>query len=685
MVVAVCAAVWLSALYDILRERNATLAAAGRQYDNVAGALAEQAARALQATDLILKQAETLDPDRPGAPADRAALAELLRRYMSGVPQVRNLFLFDPARELHVSSATSPKWNTDLSDRSYYRAQLEDPSLGLFVSEPFVSRVTGDPTFVLSRRLPGTGFQGIAGAAVDVAYIRRFYHAIDLGEGSVVELLRQDGIPLVSRGHDDVATDAAPGAALLRKLGGREAAHIEYDDASGTRMQGSLRRVDGYPAIVVVGRSQSAILREWRENAWTNVMRTFVITALATLLLVAFLRQLRRHEEVTTQLHQSQKLEALGTLAGGIAHDFNNVLGAILGYGELAIEHTAPGTSQRRYLDNIVLAANRARDLVARILAFSRPGVGASAPLVLQRVLDDVRNLSAASLPTGVTVTVRAPQAPLIVAGDMGQLHQMFANLVTNAVQAVGESGHITLVASAVAVETERACTVGRLAAGNYARVDVADTGVGMSATQVERIFDPFFTTKPVGEGTGLGLSLVHGIVLDHGAALEVDSHPGSGTTFSVFLPLVSGTPAAEPPPADAPVGHGETILVVDDEESLVHLAEEVLAGLGYEPVGCVGAAAGLRVFRSDPRRFDAVISDAIMPDMQGTELLGELRRLRPDLPALLVSGYGGPDLQAQAAAVGVTTILAKPLRAAELAAALHRLLAARTSAVAAP
>ena len=145
-------------------------------------------------------------------------------------------------------------------------------------------------------------------------------------------------------------------------------------------MHVSLRRVAGYPAVVVVGRSDHAILKEWREKTWTNVLRTFVITALAAVLLIAFLRQLARHERVTAQLHQSQKLEALGTLAGGIAHDFNNVLGAILGYGELAIEHTAAGSNQRRYLDNIVVAANRARELVARILAFSRPGVGSATP-----------------------------------------------------------------------------------------------------------------------------------------------------------------------------------------------------------------------------------------------------------------------------------------------------------------
>jgi CheY-like chemotaxis protein len=199
-----------------------------------------------------------------------------------------------------------------------------------------------------------------------------------------------------------------------------------------------------------------------------------------------------------------------------------------------------------------------------------------------------------------------------------------------------------------------------------------------MSTNQVERIFDPFFTTKPVGEGTGLGLSLVHGIVLDHGAALDVDSRTGAGTTFSVYLPLASGEPVPEPVPLVPPAGSGETILVVDDEESLVHLAEEVLAGLGYEPVGCVGATQALKVFRAAPERFDAVVSDAIMPDMPGTELLAQLRQLRPDLPAVLVSGYGGPDLQAQAAAAGVQAILTKPLHATELAASLATILAAR-------
>jgi nitrogen-specific signal transduction histidine kinase/ActR/RegA family two-component response regulator len=389
-------------------------------------------------------------------------------------------------------------------------------------------------------------------------------------------------------------------------------------------------------------------------------------------------RDITERKSLEAQFLQSQKLEAAGQLAGGIAHDFNNILGAVLGYGELAVEQSVPGTPVRRYVENIVLAANRARELVARILAFSRPGVTSAKPLVLQDILSDVRDLTAASLPGQVGVTMKLPTAPVVISGDTAQLHQMFANLLTNAVQAVGAHGTVEVRAEELNVASERVCTVGRLRAARYARVQVIDSGVGMTAAQIERIFDPFFTTKPVGEGTGLGLSLVHGIVLDHDAALDVVSRTAGGTTFSLFLPLADGTPAPVPAPAPAaaPAGCGQTILVVDDEESLVHLAEEVLASLGYEPVGCIGAIEALKVFRAQPDRFDAVVSDAIMPDMPGTRLITEMRRLRPQLPAILMSGYGGPDLQAQAAAAGVHAVLSKPLRSAELAQSLAAVLA---------
>jgi signal transduction histidine kinase/ActR/RegA family two-component response regulator len=678
LVAVVCAAVWLSTLFDTLRDREASLVMAERQNDNVAGALAEQAARALQAADLILREAALLDPDSPAAANAREAVPELLRRLMSGVPQVRNLFLFDPARHLHLSSAPAGLTYTDFSDRSYYLVQREQPNLGLFVSEPFISRVTGEPTFVLSRRLDAPGFRGIVGAALDVAYIRRFYQAIDLGPGSTIELLRNDGTTLVNRERADIRTAASPWLAALRALGSAEALHLRLDHSQLGTARVSLRRARGYPAVVAVARSEHEILGAWREKAWKTFGRMLVITALATLLLIAFLRQLERHERVTAQLHQSQKLEALGTLAGGIAHDFNNVLGAVLGYGELAIQHAAPGGPQRRYIDNIIVAANRARELVARILAFSRPGVGSARPVSLPKLIAEAHSLTCASLPPGVTVEMSVAPGPLVVAGDAAQLHQMLANLLSNAVQAVASGGQVVLRAARMEISEARDCTVGRLQPARYARVDITDSGAGMSAAQMERIFEPFFTTKPVGAGTGLGLALVHGIVLDHGAALEVDSRPGGGTTFSVYLPLTDAPALQEPLPLAAPRGNGETILLVDDEESLVRLGEEVLASLGYEPVGCVGAAQALRLFRATPQRFDAVLTDAIMPEMSGTELLAELKRVRPSLPGILMSGYGGADLQAAAPAAGAQAVLAKPLAAADLARCLEEVLGGR-------
>jgi PAS domain S-box-containing protein len=382
-------------------------------------------------------------------------------------------------------------------------------------------------------------------------------------------------------------------------------------------------------------------------------------------------------EQLEAQLRQSQKMEAVGTLAGGIAHDFNNILGAILGYGELALQHCAANSDMRRYLDNVMHATERAKLLVERILGFSRSGLGDRVPVNVGAVISEALELLEASLPAGVRLHSSIEAGNAAVIGDATYLHQVAMNLCTNAMQAMENGGLLSVVLESADVNEPRTLARGSLTPGPYVRLVVSDTGTGISQTVLERIFDPFFTTKEVGEGTGLGLSLVHGIVADLGGAIEVASTAGVGTRFEIWLPVTGETviPPVEASPA-LPQGHGETVLIVDDERPLVDLAEEIIAGLGYEPVGFTSSNSALEAFRAAPERFDIVLTDESMPELVGTELAQAIRRLRPGIPIILMTGYGGTQLANRAAEVGLNEVLRKPLHRLELANSLARVLA---------
>jgi PAS domain S-box-containing protein len=376
-------------------------------------------------------------------------------------------------------------------------------------------------------------------------------------------------------------------------------------------------------------------------------------------------------ERLEQQLRQAQKLEAIGTLAGGIAHDFNNILSAILGYGELAQKDAPEGSALRRHLDAAISAGMRAKSLVERILAFSRSGMGERVPVHVQTVLDEALDAVAASLPHGVRMERAIATGDAGVLGDPTQLHQVVMNLCANAVQAMRGEGLLQVHAAPHRLESALAVTTSTLAAGDYLRLSVRDTGIGIAPEVLERIFDPFFTTKEVGVGTGLGLSLVHGIVTDLGGGVAVESRPGQGSSFTVWLPA---HPYSAPPPADTETvehGDGETILLVDDEEALVRLGEEMLAELGYEPVGFSSSTEALAALRAEPDRFDALLSDEAMPGMTGSELAGTVRALRPALPIVLMSGFVSPALAARAREHGVAEVLSKPLVSRDIARAL--------------
>ncbi len=379
-------------------------------------------------------------------------------------------------------------------------------------------------------------------------------------------------------------------------------------------------------------------------------------------------------EQLEAQLRQSQKMEAIGTLAGGIAHDFNNILGAILGYGELAHQQSAAGSPMQRYLDNVMHAAERAKSLVERILGFSRSGLGDRMPVNIQSVVEETLELLEASLPAGITLESRIEAGNAAVIGDATDLHQVAMNLCTNAIQAMPGGGVLRVSLDCSDLSGSRTLSRGSLAAGPYVRLIVSDTGSGIPPQVLERIFDPFFTTKAVGAGTGLGLSLVHGIVADLGGAIDVSTTAGAGTRFEIWLPVVGETAIPAVAAARAlPHGNGETVMIVDDERPLLALAEEIIAELGYEPLGFNSSVAALAAFRDKPQRFDAVLTDESMPDLIGTALAEEIRRIRTAIPIILMSGYGGAQLTNRAAEVGVNEVLRKPLHRRELAESLVR------------
>ncbi|HSI60054.1 MAG TPA: PAS domain-containing protein [Ideonella sp.] len=383
--------------------------------------------------------------------------------------------------------------------------------------------------------------------------------------------------------------------------------------------------------------------------------------------------ELRRLER---QLRQAQRLEAMGTLAGGIAHDFNNILAVILGYGDRALGDAAKGSRLRRDLESIMTAGERGRSLVERILTFTRSGARERVAVHMQQVASEALDHLAASLPPGITLLPQLRAGDAAVQGDPTQVHQVLMNLATNAFQAMPSGGTVRVLLERVSIAAPRDVTTGTVEAGEYVVLEVADTGGGIPPEIAERIFDPFFTTKEVGVGTGLGLSLVHGIVTELGGAIEVASTLGTGSVFTVYLPRdgdVEETGALEA--ADLPRGQRERVLVVDDEEPLVRVTTETLEELGYRPVGFTSSLAALQAFRADPLGFDAVITDERMPGMTGSALIREMHTIRPALPTLLMSGFLGGSMGTDARATGADEVLKKPLLGRDLAESLARVL----------
>ncbi|MHB8765936.1 MAG: ATP-binding protein, partial [Deferrisomatales bacterium] len=391
---------------------------------------------------------------------------------------------------------------------------------------------------------------------------------------------------------------------------------------------------------------------------------------------VAVKRDVTREVRLEQQLAQSQRLEALGTLAGGIAHDFNNVLTPIIGYAELALEDSEPGTRIHRALGQVAKGAERAREIVRQILAFSRATSDGRRPVRLPLLVAETLHLLRAILPRTVELRQTGHAAPDTVFADSTQLQQVLMNLCTNAWHAIGEgAGVIEVNLGEACLPQARREAPPRLPDGPYLVLTVRDNGSGIAPEVLPRIFEPFFTTKEVGQGTGLGLSAVHGIAISHGGGVTVESGPGQGTAFRVWLPRAEGPADDEPAPEAAPRGGTERILFLDDEPDIVLMAEEALRDLGYRVSTAAGPAEVLAAVRADPGGYDLVITDQTMPGTTGLALAAELRGVRPDLPVLLLTGYSSLATPERLKAAGVAEVLGKPVSLGDLARAVRRVL----------
>jgi PAS domain S-box-containing protein len=380
-------------------------------------------------------------------------------------------------------------------------------------------------------------------------------------------------------------------------------------------------------------------------------------------------------KDLENLLRQSQKMEAIGTLAGGIAHDFNNILSPILIQTELALMDLPQDSLLRFNLEDVLEAAHRARELVKRILAFSRQSDENHQPVEVKSVIADALKLLRATLPTTIRIEQQIESKSDTILADSTQIYQILMNLGTNASHAMRANGGILkVILEDVEIDMDEAVRR-NVNPGPYLKLSIADTGCGMGQEVMGRIFDPYFTTKEKGEGSGLGLAVVHGIVKGYGGAIVVESETGSGTVFEVFLPQTDREMSIKTE-EKGPMPRGdEKILVVDDEKAVVDATQQILERLGYDVVARTSSREALEVFCSQPDMFDLVLTDQTMPNMTGVEFAGELMALRKDIPVILFTGFSETIDEEKAKSMGIVELIMKPLVMREMAEKIRNIL----------
>jgi signal transduction histidine kinase/ActR/RegA family two-component response regulator len=649
----------------------------------IARATAEQTARMVQEIDVVLANQAQRWGAADVTPAAREAARERLQADVTRFPFVHSMEIISRDGHMLATTAPGPDDDADYSDRHFF-AVLEHATPGtLYVGKPVGQDYR---TFALGRAIRDRygAFDGVVLARVAFEYLTGFYSTISVD--SSIRLVREDGVVLAR--YPTLASDEEVSGSLIAGMRGSELVRRDPQSVPEPQLR-VLRRVQSYPLLIELAQPMSSVLTPWRRDEISSGARTLTLAGLAIALLVVLRRVLRRRDRLEEErrrlergLRDSQKAEAVGFLAASMAHDFNNVLGAIVGYAEVARTQVDPQARVGKTIDGLLAASERARQLVRKVLTFDPHRSVVHGALAIEPIVDEALALIRPSLPQ--SITLRPPTSGSVgqINGDATEVHQVVMNLCTNAVRAMPAGGQLEVRVEAVQIESPRDLTLGALQPGRWLRLSIVDTGIGLSREQLQSIFDPFYTSHASGEGSGIGLTVVRNIVSSMQGAIEVDSRPGSGTTMSVYWPLVEPAAAgAQALPAAQSVGAGQSILIVDDEPELVRLAEEIVASLGYEAIGFSDATAAIESFRRAPARFDAVLTDERMPLLHGTTLARMIHEQRADIPILLVTGHRERHTDARALRAGIIEILDKPLRAGDLREALGRAFACQAEA----
>lgn len=381
-------------------------------------------------------------------------------------------------------------------------------------------------------------------------------------------------------------------------------------------------------------------------------------------------RDITEQRKMEETIRRSQKMQAIGTLAGGIAHDFNNILGAIMGYAEMAKDESPAGSKVIEYINELLSASERAKFLVQQILAFSRQAENQVKPLLVAPIVKEVVKLLSHTMPSTIHLKQNINAKNTIILADPTQIHQVLMNLCTNAGHAMRKRGGIlTINLNEIEISPGNKRVNVSLDAGIYLELKVADTGHGIAPEIIDKIFDPFFTTKKKGEGSGMGLAVVHGIVNGYGGHINVVSEAGSGTTFTIYFPVINEHLKLQKAKAQkAPARGHERIMIVDDQEYILKMMHRILSYLGYAVISEQSSLKALALFQHDPFALDMIITDQTMPDLTGAAMAKKILSIRPDIPIILCTGFSDLVSPEDAKAIGIREYLMKPISITEIA-----------------